>query len=304
MHKEYFLKGHFGIRGMGIARKGFSRTITAMDEYDALCKVGTKLESELMDIPSGYLYMNCLIRPTNRSDLVKKELLQHEDNRYNRSVLSRYQIRFLMAETIDELDGYAEEFKKIKEDREFNEAKALHQSSLDSMRKLYKRQKDYLVKGKIKPVSFDLRENRPVHAGSNILIDHYCNRVSTFLRLFGYKVRQEERCFILYQTQWHGNSVCGKRIKKYTPLELVWFWEKTAESHQIRYQSTIRYVGGAGEGKMDQVLQALDEHEIKAYAHIDDIGLRCLYVLNEEFEKSERVLAEKGLILNEWESYF
>ena len=280
------------------------------DEYDALNK---RIESVLKKYEGEnikFYFKLSQLRPTGRSQSYpynKNEPFFETNTRpYIKGLISRFMVRFLVSNTLKELEGYKIEFDEYLE-------KYKDEFTKDMIRRIlnqYYIQRDKINTGIIRPLPFNLDLQYTSNDAKDV-VRHHSEHVFKILKAFGFRVHKSGENYIVRKPIYYyycdnisTNIDYDDDTQILSPVELILYWERgykewTLPSERRNYKlnekkvSVLEFLGYAfTEDDLMVSCKSLIKANITPFYYQTDLGGFQLWVIALEGKKAKDILTK------------
>lgn len=294
----------------------YNRLWWGEDEYDALNGLMEKYVREKAKENIEVKFHLCRVRPTGREAESLDDITPyiHCDVRpYIKGLITRFINRFIVADSIIELDKYKMQFEDylLKYKDEFPE------EVIQILYDQYKEQKTNIENGTIKPLSYTIV---PPPYPVILREDYISNQLADILKGFGFRIKSISNIYeveipIFYKTKTLIASLGNKQIYKMNSLDLVLLWrenikEWTSETDRIFYNisdldtSVVIFLGDEFDSLIiDVVMKELLKSGISPIKFHNDYDYTLISILPQQIKMVKPLipLICKSLFVDEYD---
>ena len=311
MFYEYLLdlNAYFNDENGHLSFIGESVTCWGEDEYDALVRQINDHRRRNRKYPINIYYRLSRLRPTGRYMEYRPrsgvDFFNTNARPYINSLITRFMVRFLVSDTIAEIDGYKGQFdnylEKYKD--EFDD------EIIQRMLEHYNKQRNKILSGEVKPLSpnYDLSDGN-FHKSS---INHHAEHTISLMKMFGFRTGHGGDCDqfeptyeVLKPIYYDDNYFKGIRndYMTFRPFELIIYWRKeymncvNPDDNDIYNlkatpEAIIKYIGSANDDDtLFVVKDSLKKFNIKCYYQVNNIKEYPIWVFYTDFDLVEKVI--------------
>jgi hypothetical protein len=255
----------------------YNRVCWGKDEYDAITKYMPKYIQE-MKIDKNQIRLS-RIRPTGRYKINKNDkvdpYVECNERVYIMGLITRFMNRFIVSDTLEELEKYKEQFNKYLEEygHEFP------QHVLSEIFAQYEKQKLMIENGEVKPLSYSMSLSLYREFEKSNAVEDLCEHMAKILRMFGFRVEIENKRYIVripffYKTESVIKYYGDRPIYEFSPLELILLWrnniktwasERDMEYYRISEEDTNVLVF------LGETNDVVEEHAVSSALYDNDI---------------------------------
>lgn len=304
---EYLLdlRGYYYANNGQILGGGETETCWGEDEYDALNKHINKFLNRNKTMADLIFFKLSQLRPTGRSQNVpyKKSVpyFKTDARPYIVGLITRFMVRFLVANTLVELDGYKVQFDDFTE-RYKDEFPVFVK---EKMIEQYNRQREKIISGLVHP--FEVNLDKQYSKGSaNEIVKYHAEHVVKNMRMFGFRVIQNGQNYIvhkpIYYCSYPDYRDPDNYPKEFSQAELVIYWEEFHLEWASRYEiksydldvdpdSVFEYLGFAlNEEDLSEASESLLKFDLTPFSTEGENQKILLYVIKKEGDLAKKVL--------------